>query len=301
MISTDVATEIARGLTWARRATEGTWAISRIRPLTGGITGLVVALDMRQAKGKKLRAVLKLYRPDASEPDSARREARILHLLAATDLPVPKVVAIDHDGDDAGWPALLMTRLPGQRRMRPRSQRPWLVELAKLARRIHALALPTEALPRYRPWGLDDPLPVPDWWADRDVWLRAVEIFHGPAPAETPVFIHRDFHPGNVLWTGAKPSAVVDWLHGCLGPASVDIAHCRLNLWLDIGPQAADEFLDAYRAMRIESPPHNPYWDIIDAMSWRIDPARHGVTRARRYQSFVAAAVAAIGDGTATK
>jgi len=286
-----MATEIARGLTWARQATEGTWSISRIRPLTGGNTGLVVALDMREAKGKKLRAVLKLYRPDGSEPDSALREARILQLLAATDLPVPRVVAIDHDIDDAGWPALLMTRLPGQRRMRPRSQGPWLVELAKLARRIHALALPSEALPRYRPWGLDDPLPVPDWWADRDVWLRAVDIFHGPAPEEPLVFIHRDFHPGNVLWIDAKPSAVVDWLHGCLGPASVDVAHCRLNLWLDIGPEAANGLLNAYRAIGQESAPYHPYWDIADAMSWRIDLELGGVARARRYESFVATAV----------
>jgi aminoglycoside phosphotransferase (APT) family kinase protein len=135
---------------------------------------------------------------------------------------------------------------------------------------------------------------MPRWWTDRDVWLRALEIFHRPAPDEPPVFIHRDFHPGNVLWTGARPSAIVDWLHGCLGPASVDIAHCRLNLWLDIGPQAADGLLDAYRAIGVELPTHNPYWDIADAMSWRIDPVRDGFTRARRYESFVVTAVTAL-------
>lgn len=294
MTSSEAAAAIARGLTWARLATDGLWSISAVRPLPGGITGFVTALDMRDAKGRRLRVVLKLYRPDRSEPDSARREANILHRLAATNLPVPRVVAIDQDGGDAGWPALLMTRMPGRRRMRPRELGPPLHELAELARRIHSLALPHDALPRYRPWGLDDPLPVPGWWTDPRIWRRAVEIFHGPVPDEQPVFIHRDFHPGNVLWTGAKPSAIVDWLHGCLGPASVDIAHCRINLWLDIGPQAADGVLNAYRAIRVESPPHNPYWDIADAMSWRIDPVRHGVVRARRYESFVAAAVAAL-------
>lgn len=238
--------------------------------------------------------MLKLYRPDVAEPDSARREANVLRMLAATDLPVPKVIAIDPDGDGAGWPALLMTRLPGRRRMRPRLQGPWLTELARLAHRIHALALPRGALPRYRPWGLDDSLPVPGWWADRDIWLRAVDIFHGPAPHEAPVFIHRDFHAGNVLWIGAKPSATVDWLHGCLGPASVDVAHCRLNLWIDVGPEAANGMLDAYRALGTESGPHHPYWDIADAMSWRIDPELDGAARARRYESFVTTAVKAL-------
>jgi aminoglycoside phosphotransferase (APT) family kinase protein len=81
-----------------------------------------VALDLREARGRKLRAVLKLYRPDESEPDFARREAKILPPLAATDMPAPKVVAIDHDGDDTGWPVWLMTRLPGWRRIKPHAQ-----------------------------------------------------------------------------------------------------------------------------------------------------------------------------------
>ncbi len=94
---------LAAALKWARRALG--WAEVRdVRPLAGGITGIVVALD---APADPRRFVLKLYRPDPDEPDSAGREARILELLAPTALPVPRVVATDREGTHTIWPALL--------------------------------------------------------------------------------------------------------------------------------------------------------------------------------------------------
>jgi hypothetical protein len=55
---------------------------------------------------------------------------------------------------------------------------------------------------------------------------RAIEIFHdGHA-----VFIHRDYNPGNVLWTRHAISGIVDWQTTSVGPPSVDVGHCRSNL-----------------------------------------------------------------------
>ncbi len=238
--------------------------------------------------------MLKLYRADASEPDSAWREAHILNLLASSELPVPRTVALDRDGSEAGMPALLMSRMPGRRRMRPREIDPWLQELAAVAARIHALPITQSDLPRHGLWGLDDPLPVPDWWTDAGVWRAAVDVFRGPGPDEPRCFIHRDFHYGNLLWRGGHVSAIVDWLHGCWGPASADLAHCRINLWLDHGPAAAQGWLDAYREINPEMTPYNRYSDIADAMSWHLDPKRDGLDRARRYESFMTAAIGVV-------
>ena len=116
---------------------------------------------------------------------------------------------MDREGTDTVWPALLMTRMPGRRRFRPRDVGPWLEGMARLAARIHSAPVTPEALPAYRLWGADDPLILPDWWSKPAVWKAAVEVFRGQAPAEPATFIHRDFHPGNVLWKGRRPASVV--------------------------------------------------------------------------------------------
>jgi len=152
--------------------------------------------------------------------------------------------------------------------------------------RIHALPLDPELLPRYRLWGLNDPLDKPPWWRDAGAWCAAVELFRGPMPEEPWCFIHRDFHPGNVLWQNGRVSGVVDWLHGCWGPPSADVAHCRLNLWLDNGPAAAQRFLAMCGASD-----YDHYWDVADAMSWHIDQKRDGERRARHWESFITDAV----------
>ena len=58
-------------------------------------------------------------------------------------------------------------------------------------------------------------------------------MFHGAVPANDHVFIHRDFYPGNVLWNRRHVSGVVDWEAASIGPRSVDVAHCRINLLYD--------------------------------------------------------------------
>jgi aminoglycoside phosphotransferase (APT) family kinase protein len=75
------------------------------------------------------------------------------------------------------------------------------------------------------------------------------------------VFIHRDYHPTNVLWHKGAVSGVVDWINACRGPAGVDVAHCRTDLAQMCGPAAADQFLDAYREVA-HGFAYNPYWDL---------------------------------------
>jgi aminoglycoside/choline kinase family phosphotransferase len=93
------------------------------------------------------------------------------------------------------------------------------------------------------------------------LWRRAIERYRHGAPASDTVFIHRDFHPTNVLWRDGKLSGIVDWVNACLGPAGIDVAHCRLNLVVMYGIDAARTFLDAYRRARGDYV-HEHYWDI---------------------------------------
>jgi len=71
---------------------------------------------------------------------------------------------------------------------------------------------------------------LPKWATKPAVWERAIEIFHGPVLDDDRTFIHRDFYPGNVLWHRRNVSGLVDWEAASMGPRSMDVAHCRINL-----------------------------------------------------------------------
>lgn len=89
----------------------------------------------------------------------------------------------------------------------------------------------------------------PRWSRKRRLWERAIDFALTTRPRIHEVFIHRDFHPTNVLWHRGAVSAVVDWVNACRGPAGVDVAHCRTNLALMYGAEVADRFLRAYMNM----------------------------------------------------
>ena len=103
--------------------------------------------------------------------------------------------------------------------------------LAEALEAVHDVARPSPGvLPDYRPYRQQSYDP-PRWARDATVWERAVEMFHGPAPDIPPRFVHRDFHPGNVLWAGGSVGAIVDWPYASIGIPDVDVGHTRLNLF----------------------------------------------------------------------
>ena len=92
---------------------------------------------------------------------------------------------------------------------------------------------------------------TPGLVAGSPVWERAVRQTETARPTAPGVLIHRDVHPGNLLWTETFATGVVDWVNACVGPAAFDTAHLRLNLACLDGLEAADAF-DA----------GDPAWDI---------------------------------------
>jgi len=190
------------------------------------------------------RVVLRRYvRPelDAEEPDLVMREARALQFVSALDLPTPEVLAVDPTGAEAGAPALLMTRLPGRVEWSPADLERWLQRLAAVLAPIHRAAPPPPGVIRRHAPYRQHSYQTPAWARWPAVWERAVQIFHGPTPNGPAVFLHRDFHPGNVLWQRGLVTGVVDWQSAAVGPTSVDVGHCRGNL-MRHGLDAADRF-----------------------------------------------------------
>ena len=174
-------------------------------------------------------------------------------------------MAVDPTGEHAGAPAVLMTRLDGEVVWRPASLDPFLEGLAALLPAVHATPLAADvALPDYAPYELRLTR-APATVASPRAWRAAVALFHDPPPAAERRLIHRDYHPGNVLWRDGAVTGVVDWACASVGSPDADVGHCRMNLAGSLGLAAADRFLDAHRACA-DRGPYDPYWDVAAAL-----------------------------------
>jgi aminoglycoside phosphotransferase (APT) family kinase protein len=139
-----------------------------------------------------------------------------------------------------------MTRLRGHDVLAPDDLDRFLDDLATTLHAVHAVADPGDHLGTFVPYNLGVMTKPPAWTRRASAWERAIEIAHEPVPDAPAGLCHRDFHPGNVLWSRGKVTGVVDWTHACRGPAAVDVSHCRINLALLFGLDAADRFARSY-------------------------------------------------------
>jgi aminoglycoside phosphotransferase (APT) family kinase protein len=192
----------------------------------------------------------------ADEPVAPRRELDALNFACSKGLPAPRVVAADLSGAEIGdgIPAILMAFLPGRAVGVPDLHR-----LAEVAATIHA-ADASEFAHEYFPWYEGVVTEPPAATRRPRLWQAAIELRSSAMPSYRPTFIHRDFHPGNVLWSRGRASGVVDWANACRGPRGCDIAHCRANLLALSGHAAAERFLSAYEEITGES--YDWYWEL---------------------------------------
>lgn len=255
-----------QALDWVRAHAPPGATISSVRRLRAGTAAATHAVNLRTADGASIRYVLRRYlRRDwlRLEPDLAEREDRILHLLDPSPLPTPQPIAVDPAGEICDAPAVLMTRLPGRLDIDPPDLDTYLARLAAPLPAVHAISVDAEFRRSY-PYRVWNPEPsIPTWTRQRRAWRTVLaEAVAAPPPAR-PFFIHRDYHPGNVIWLRGRLTGLVDWVNACWGPAGLDVAHCRVNLTVLFGLAAAERFLDLYRALP-EAQPYHPHWDCRD-------------------------------------
>jgi len=194
------------------------------------------------------------------EPDRAIHEAEILdHVAAHSTLPVPRIVAVDPDGSRSGAPAVLMTRLEGSGGLTAVTPAA-LEQLADRAAEIHDIPIRGVRW-RHERYNQPESAFVPSWATDAGLWREAFERAAVDQPYD-PVFIHRDYHPGNVLWREGTATGVVDWLYACVGPAGEDFGRVVVNLALQFGTIAAGEFVALIGSH------HAPFWTLACWMDW---------------------------------
>ena len=260
------------------------------RALEGGNASAVHRLTLLSTGGAERRVVLRRYVLDwvLDEPWAPANEALVLGLLnsARSSLPVPELLAAT-DGQDLGAPAVLMSALPGEVVWRPADRESWLRCLAEALPTIHATPVSPQ-LSGWAPYPPSESGMPPRWTRHRSAWETAIGLFHGDRPAGERVFLHRDYHPGNVLWSDGAITGVVDWVSSCAGPPEEDVAHCRANLAIQLGQECADRFLQIWQDLTGRRE-YDPYYDLTGVVSFDNDVPEP------RLDEFVAAAAAQLG------
>ena len=205
------------------------------------------------------------------EPDVVRHEAASLRKATVGELPAPSLIAFDETGEASGLPSIVMTKVEGRVELLPSDFGKWTNELAKILVAIHRVEAADFAW-EYASYTHRDAVQLPEWTKKPVVWQAVFERLRGEIPAFHETFIHRDFHPTNVLWLGDEVSGVVDWPNACRGPAGIDVGHCRVNLALLYSVEVADLFLEAYKKHAGSSFIFDSYWDIVSAFDFLDGP-----------------------------
>jgi aminoglycoside phosphotransferase (APT) family kinase protein len=185
--------------------------------------------------------VVKLYPDDDSKASS---EWSRLEFAQRVTAPVPEPIAADLESAWFGRPAVVMSRLPGRPDVTPNDADSWVVALAQALTQIHETALDGAAVTPPPPAETWDP---PAGERDR-LAAAAVNAVKARLPTLSSecVFTHGDFHPGNVLWHRGRIRGIVDWSAAGLGARWSELAYCRADVCLLLGPDVADRLADAY-------------------------------------------------------
>ncbi|MFF5004001.1 phosphotransferase family protein [Streptomyces phaeochromogenes] len=263
-------------LAWVGRHLEAGERIVRTEVLHGGVTAETRRLAVGTRGGGTRDLVLRTFVGVEDAEDWLTREAGALTLLTRTGVPAPGLVAADPTAAYCEYPSLLMTHLAGRTVLDDEGLETRVPLLARQLVAIHAVR-PAERPREYVALTTADTVVTPKG-ADAVAWTAAIDVIRQPAPPYEGRFLHRDFHPGNVLFdvapagpAGARITGVVDWAATSWGPVDLDVAHCSTNLALLHGPAWGLRFAEAYEeagGMPAATASERLYWRVRDGLAF---------------------------------
>lgn len=258
-------------LQWVLNAVAPNATVESVRQLKGSTSSTLHSLSLKTGRSVLHYVVRQFDNQNwlTEEPDLAVHEAASLRMAESTGVTSPEIIAYDANGEVCGVPSVLMTKLNGAVELKPDDMEQWLEGLALTLTNIHQIDAGDFPY-NYYPYHDVGSFEVPAWSSVPDIWQRALAFVQESNPDIKECFIHRDYHPANVLWYEGAVSGVVDWVNACKGPREVDVGHCRLNLAMLYGTDTSDAFLNAYQ--RYADVPYNRYWDMMALVNFLDGP-----------------------------
>lgn len=214
--------------------------VTDVAPLAGGASSLTF-LGERDSRGVVIKVA-----PPGVEPVAHRdvlRQARIMKALAATRVPVPRVLWEDPGNPPDTPPLFVMSRIEG-----------YCVEplfdacppAAGLLERYRNACRVMAALHSLSPTGIGlggepvlEPVAEVQRWCDTlqtvdaalvPGWQGVRDALSACAPrAMGPGVVHGDFRLGNLMAVGARINAVIDWEIWSIGDPRIDAGWFLIN------------------------------------------------------------------------
>jgi len=257
------------------RAVRPDFRAVRVWPMAGAVSSRVAGIEVEGTGGVRCTVVLRQYGAANVEavPHIVDNEFRLLKLLSAAGLPVPRPFLADESGAVVPGSCLLMEFIDGTRVHEPADLPSFTRQLAAALAAVHDCGINRADVPflpdisdcvveelRAGPHTVDGLVP--------ETAIRQILQANWPPPRVAgPVVLHGDYWPGNVLWRGGRLVGVVDWEEAAFGDAMADLANIRLEIVWHFGTAAMDMLTDEYLARRPAAETATlPVWDLRTAL-----------------------------------
>ncbi len=241
--------------------------------LKGGVSAQVTALEIELPDEQTRRLVVRRHgRVDLEHnPHVAADEFKLLQLLHSEGLPTPIPYYLDQSGEIFPRPSIVIEYIEGEPIFELARVPDLIAQFATYLLRIHRLdctkiyssflpiqeSICSEMLRKRPTSDVED--------ADEERLRAALKDAWPFSRQNTPVLLHGDFWPGNILWRDGRLVGILDWEDARVGDPLADVANSRLEILWAFGVDAMRQFTHRYQAMTTSDFTNLPYWDLFAA------------------------------------
>lgn len=242
--------------------------------LDDGISADMIAFEIEAAGGQKRKLILRRLSSSHLRkiPLAAESESKLLQIAQTQGLASPRAIHFDQTGQIFSRPYLILEYVEGEPDYSPSNLDEYLRQMASQLASIHSVDgstvdisfLPSSdgecpELPDRRPQRANDML------AESRI-RQALDSYKPRPQRNSPVLLHGDYWPGNILWSEGRLVAVIDWEDAHLGNPLSDLARSRSEIVWIFGPHAMESFTNHYQSLKELDNRQLAYWDLCAAL-----------------------------------